>query len=42
MGGYSHPRAATAGIGGGVRGFRKIQEAELLSLTVTLVDEFGG
>lgn len=39
MGGYSRPRAATAGVGGG---YRKNQEAEPLSLTVTLVDEFGG
>lgn len=42
MGGYSRPCAATAGAGGGVRGSRKIREAELLSLTVTLMDEFGG
>lgn len=39
MGGYSHPCAATAGAGGG---YRKIQEAEPLSLTVTPMDEFGG
>lgn len=42
MGGCSHPRAATAGIGGGIRGYRKIQKAEPLPLTVTLMDEFGG
>lgn len=42
MGGYSRPRAPTAGVGGGVRGYRKIQKAEPLSLAVTLVDEFGG
>lgn len=42
MGGCSCPRAATAGVGGGIRGYRKIQKAEPLSLTVTLMDEFGG
>lgn len=39
MGGCSRPHAATAGAGGG---YRKNQEAEPLSLTVTLMDEFGG
>lgn len=42
MEGYSRPRAATAGVGGGSRGYGKIQGAQPLSLTITLMDELGG